>query len=199
MHDAIAAAACVLPMLLPLSWHQGGGCTPCEAQHARQEACLNQIHAAIRCAMLHVAGSAMANGLLDSQTGKYMQLPPFSLRSGPRRTIYYDPKQVTAAVVTCGGLCPGLNDVVQNIVYTLVRWCVCEGVRECVLAGGGRGWGSGEEHSQPSMHAHLVLGSIDGACLRAQPTCSASLYTLHHALRHALPCCACYAGRLRSP
>ncbi len=24
--------------------------------------------------------------------------------------------QVTAAVVTCGGLCPGLNDVVQNIV-----------------------------------------------------------------------------------
>jgi hypothetical protein len=27
--------------------------------------------------------------------------------------------QVTAAIVTCGGLCPGLNDVVQNIVYTL--------------------------------------------------------------------------------
>lgn len=27
--------------------------------------------------------------------------------------------QVVAAVVTCGGLCPGLNDVVQNIVYTL--------------------------------------------------------------------------------
>ena len=27
--------------------------------------------------------------------------------------------QVTAAVVTCGGLCPGLNDVVQNIVCSL--------------------------------------------------------------------------------
>ena len=27
--------------------------------------------------------------------------------------------QVLAAIVTCGGLCPGLNDVVQNIVYTL--------------------------------------------------------------------------------
>ena len=27
--------------------------------------------------------------------------------------------QVTAAVVTCGGLCPGLNDVIQNIVFTL--------------------------------------------------------------------------------
>ena len=27
--------------------------------------------------------------------------------------------QVVAAVVTCGGLCPGLNDVIQNIVFTL--------------------------------------------------------------------------------
>lgn len=31
--------------------------------------------------------------------------------------MYY--MQVTAAVVTCGGLCPGLNDVIQNIVFTL--------------------------------------------------------------------------------
>ena len=31
----------------------------------------------------------------------------------------WDPKQVTAAIVTCGGLCPGLNDVIQNIVFTL--------------------------------------------------------------------------------
>ncbi len=27
--------------------------------------------------------------------------------------------QVTAAIVTCGGLCPGLNDVIANIVTTL--------------------------------------------------------------------------------
>ena len=26
---------------------------------------------------------------------------------------------MSAAVVTCGGLCPGLNDVIQNIVFTL--------------------------------------------------------------------------------
>lgn len=53
-------------------------------------------------------------------------LPPFALRSGPRRTIYHDPAQVTAALVTCGGLCPGLNDVVQNIVYTLDDYGVPE-------------------------------------------------------------------------
>lgn len=34
--------------------------------------------------------------------------------------------QVCAAVVTCGGLCPGLNDVVQNIVYTLRDYGVPE-------------------------------------------------------------------------
>eukprot|EP00983_Pelagomonas_calceolata_P014888 472238-Pelagomonas_calceolata.AAC.9 len=34
--------------------------------------------------------------------------------------------QVSAAVVTCGGLCPGLNDVIQNIVYTLRDYGVPE-------------------------------------------------------------------------
>jgi hypothetical protein len=34
--------------------------------------------------------------------------------------------QVTAAIVTCGGLCPGLNDVVQNIVFTLTDYGVPE-------------------------------------------------------------------------
>lgn len=33
--------------------------------------------------------------------------------------IYFDPKKVTAAVVTCGGLCPGLNNVIRAIVLAL--------------------------------------------------------------------------------
>ena len=66
------------------------------------------------------AGSQCA-GLFDPVNKVCVELPPFALRSGPRRTIYHDPRKVTAAIVTCGGLCPGLNDVVQNIVYTLVR------------------------------------------------------------------------------
>tara|TARA_B110000208_G_scaffold181600_1_gene232509 strand:- start:195 stop:1703 length:1509 start_codon:yes stop_codon:yes gene_type:complete len=40
-------------------------------------------------------------------------------RAGPRREIYFNPSTVRAAVVTCGGLCPGLNNVVRNIVQTL--------------------------------------------------------------------------------
>ncbi|KAJ3677362.1 hypothetical protein LUZ60_003086 [Juncus effusus] len=40
-------------------------------------------------------------------------------RAGPRKDIYYEPKEVKAAIVTCGGLCPGLNDVIRQIVFTL--------------------------------------------------------------------------------
>ncbi|KAL6846572.1 hypothetical protein ACP4OV_024020 [Aristida adscensionis] len=40
-------------------------------------------------------------------------------RAGPRKDIYYEPQEVKAAIVTCGGLCPGLNDVIRQIVFTL--------------------------------------------------------------------------------
>ena len=39
--------------------------------------------------------------------------------AGPRQFIYYEPSHVRAAIVTCGGLCPGLNDVIRAIVRTL--------------------------------------------------------------------------------
>jgi len=40
-------------------------------------------------------------------------------RSGPREKIFFDPSKTTCAVVTCGGLCPGLNDVIRGLVMTL--------------------------------------------------------------------------------
>ncbi|KAL4422989.1 hypothetical protein ABPG77_005469 [Micractinium sp. CCAP 211/92] len=64
--------------------------------------------------------------LYDPAKNEAIPLPNFALRSGPRKTIYHNPKDVTAAIVTCGGLCPGLNDVVQNIVYTLDDYGVPE-------------------------------------------------------------------------
>lgn len=39
--------------------------------------------------------------------------------AGPRKKIFFDPTKTKAAVVTCGGLCPGLNNVIQSIVKTL--------------------------------------------------------------------------------
>jgi len=40
-------------------------------------------------------------------------------RAGPREKIYFNPSKVHAGVVTCGGLCPGLNDVIRAIVMCL--------------------------------------------------------------------------------
>jgi 6-phosphofructokinase 1 len=40
-------------------------------------------------------------------------------KAGPRENIYFDPAKVHAGIVTCGGLCPGLNDVIRSIVMTL--------------------------------------------------------------------------------
>ncbi len=46
------------------------------------------------------------------------EAPSFEI-AGPRRNIYHDPAWSRAAVVTCGGLCPGLNDVIKAVVNTL--------------------------------------------------------------------------------
>jgi 6-phosphofructokinase 1 len=39
--------------------------------------------------------------------------------AGPRNKIYFDPKKLKCAIVTCGGLCPGLNDVIRGVVMAL--------------------------------------------------------------------------------
>jgi 6-phosphofructokinase 1 len=39
--------------------------------------------------------------------------------AGPREKIFFDPPKVTAAIVSCGGLCPGLNDIIRGIVNEL--------------------------------------------------------------------------------
>ena len=54
-------------------------------------------------------------------------LPPWAVRAGARETIYHDPSTVNAAIVTCGGLCPGLNDVVQGLVRKLEDYGVPDG------------------------------------------------------------------------
>ena len=40
-------------------------------------------------------------------------------KAGPREYIFFDPKDVKAGICTCGGLCPGLNDVIRAIVRSL--------------------------------------------------------------------------------
>lgn len=45
--------------------------------------------------------------------------PLAMLKAGPREKIFFDPKKTTAAIVTCGGLCPGINNVIRSLVMGL--------------------------------------------------------------------------------
>ena len=45
--------------------------------------------------------------------------PPSFEIAGPRETIYFDHSKLRCALVTCGGLCPGLNDIIRAIVLQL--------------------------------------------------------------------------------
>ncbi|KAL5714319.1 6-phosphofructokinase [Ranunculus cassubicifolius] len=85
-------------------------------------------------------------------------------RAGPREKIYFKPEQVNAAIVTCGGLCPGLNDVIRQIVLTLEIY----GVKKIVgLRYGFRGFFEKETAEIPLSRSvvqniHLSGGSLLG-------------------------------------
>ena len=48
--------------------------------------------------------------------------------AGPREWLYFNPKQVRAAIVTCGGLCPGLNAVIRGLVMQLWHVYGCQDI-----------------------------------------------------------------------
>lgn len=63
-------------------------------------------------------------------------------RAGPRKQVYFDAGRVRAAIVTCGGLCPGMNTVIRELVVGL--WELY-GVRQIFgVPAGYRGFYSGE-------------------------------------------------------
>jgi 6-phosphofructokinase 1 len=45
--------------------------------------------------------------------------PPAMEAAGPRRMLFFDPRNLACGIVTCGGLCPGMNDVIRAIVLSL--------------------------------------------------------------------------------
>jgi 6-phosphofructokinase 1 len=77
-------------------------------------------------------GDQTANYVADSRTVLYevdrdavaamvhdgVEPPAFQM-AGPRQKIYFDGGVVRAAIVTCGGLCPGINNVIRTLVMEL--------------------------------------------------------------------------------
>jgi 6-phosphofructokinase 1 len=58
-------------------------------------------------------------GITESSSVPYFEHDELIEVAGPREEIFFEPSQVHAAVVTCGGLCPGLNDVIRAIVMCI--------------------------------------------------------------------------------
>lgn len=58
-------------------------------------------------------GQVMASGVASEH------LPGFE-PAGPRRSLFFDPAKLRVGIVTCGGLCPGINNVIRGIVMELV-------------------------------------------------------------------------------
>lgn len=39
--------------------------------------------------------------------------------AGARKNLFFNPAETRAGIVTCGGLCPGLNDVIRSVFYEM--------------------------------------------------------------------------------
>lgn len=58
-------------------------------------------------------------------------------KAGARANLYFNPEVTRAAIVTCGGLCPGLNNVIRSVTRELI---LCYGVQSVLgIRGGYRG------------------------------------------------------------
>jgi len=55
---------------------------------------------------------------LVQQVKAKQEIPSYEL-AGPRENIFFDPSKLRCALVTCGGLYPGLNDIIRSIVLEL--------------------------------------------------------------------------------
>lgn len=58
--------------------------------------------------------------VLRTHAERATALPAFEL-AGPRNKIFFDPRTLGCGIVTCGGLCPGINNVIRGLVLELAR------------------------------------------------------------------------------
>ncbi len=72
-----------------------------------------------------LAVSVSDDVLVPSETQWPLGEPPSGMllfeKAGPRPRLFFDPARTRAAIVTCGGLCPGLNNVIRSVTRELRR------------------------------------------------------------------------------
>jgi len=96
--------------------------------------------------------------LSDLHCGADGKEPPLSFEeAGPRARLFFKGEDVTAGIVTCGGLCPGLNDVIRTIVMEL-HWEY--GVKKILGFRYGYEGMSSNRRREPMMLTHDVVKGI---------------------------------------
>lgn len=100
----------------------------------------------------------------SKQHTRRTELASGCVRGNAARLIYWDPKKVKAAMVTCGGLCPGLNSIIRELTTCL--W-YDYGVQEILGITGGYTGLSEPHNSEPVRlnpdvvrEIHMKGGSI---------------------------------------
>jgi len=66
-----------------------------------------------------VPDSARVLMAVETEVGREVDTSLQLEKAGPRQQIYFDPKRTRVGLVTCGGLCPGLNNVIRSMVLEL--------------------------------------------------------------------------------
>lgn len=100
------------------------------------------------------------------------EIPSFE-RAGPRSKIYFDPSKLRCGLVTCGGLCPGLNDIIRSIVLELYYGYGVQNI--CGIRYGLQGFIPKYGHETVELRPTLVAkilnlgGSILGSSRGPQP------------------------------
>jgi 6-phosphofructokinase 1 len=56
---------------------------------------------------------------VESMAGEAAEPSLVFEKAGPRESLFFDPTSTRAAIVTCGGLCPGINNVLRSMVLEL--------------------------------------------------------------------------------
>ncbi|PNH03885.1 6-phosphofructokinase 5, chloroplastic [Tetrabaena socialis] len=116
------------------------------------------------------AATAAATGVSALAERLCELLPPWAVRAGPRRQIFFEPRTVNAAIVASGHVCPGINDVVQGVVQRLSEY----GVPETSVLGILDGFDGFDTRvtQKPAFQLgdrrprQLVLAEVEGAHLR---------------------------------
>ena len=90
---------------------------------------------------------------LNHQLKTCKNLPAFE-KAGARKKVFHHPESTRAAIITCGGLCPGLNNVIKGLVNVLEQ---DYGVKEIIgIRYGYKGLTEKSNHEPMQLNSSVV-------------------------------------------